>query len=659
MTRSVCFAAALATFSALTGGGGLQAQTADDLNERARVEMDWVNGMARLKWWAKSGRTYFVQHTTDLNLPWQWADIVESGNDSWREWGYQIGDQMFFRLKHTDTPTIDPWNDDFDGDKVSNAWELLIGTDPLSFADTDEDSLPDDWETRHGLNPQDPGDASSDSDGDGQTNQDEFENDNDPHVGDGDGDGVDYAGEANVTGTDPAVPDPFLKMPDEQGFAWVNHDEEVNPAPWQFFSRSLSSPTYPAIGSGVRVFVQFESAGGVVDDEFKINDQVIATLGGGSAIYELTSAWNGEGPNAASAVSTMQGGAYLSPFRIVYLPTFQILDKDKNPITELKVGKMAESGVLSGTGSSATLDIDKDSDRFYVRIPGAASMGAVSIKVATVDNPDANYNDDETEIDMQVEGNVLISKSMLLVSDDADDDHQVDSISDDGKNDRTHKVQLGGKFQVKSIKIGSIEHQTDIKTPVPVQKTVNFEVIILRQAAGGAPVIDQADVENDLKIAQERYAQTGIKLTWSINISDPPAGVDLADGLTEFTSNTPTVEEKALFDGLGTASSNDIQVFYVNFLHPAPGSKGEAFPPSYFSLPNDAQYTNNVVMSASQRGPFTLPHELGHILLNDESHDSESIRLMRNGTSLTNGLSESKRISSSQEQTMQGSSHAE
>ena len=56
-------------------------------------------------------------------------------------------------------------------------------------------------------------------------------------------------------------------------------------------------------------------------------------------------------------------------------------------------------------------------------------MGAVSIKVSTVENPEATYNDDETEIDLQVDGDDLITKSMLLVSDDVDDDHQVDSVS--------------------------------------------------------------------------------------------------------------------------------------------------------------------------------------------------------------------------------------
>jgi hypothetical protein len=46
--------------------------------------------------------------------------------------------------------------------------------------DSDHDGMPDDWERRHGLNPHDPADGSSDKDGDGYTNVEEFLNDTDP-----------------------------------------------------------------------------------------------------------------------------------------------------------------------------------------------------------------------------------------------------------------------------------------------------------------------------------------------------------------------------------------------------------------------------------------------------------------------------------------------
>lgn len=47
-------------------------------------------------------------------------------------------------------------------------------------ADADKDGMPDDWERAHGLNPNDPADATKDADGDGYTNLEEYLNGTDP-----------------------------------------------------------------------------------------------------------------------------------------------------------------------------------------------------------------------------------------------------------------------------------------------------------------------------------------------------------------------------------------------------------------------------------------------------------------------------------------------
>ncbi|PAW91549.1 MAG: hypothetical protein B9S33_00745 [Pedosphaera sp. Tous-C6FEB] len=62
---------------------------------------------------------------------------------------------------------------DTDGDRLANAEELVLGTNPL-LADTDGDGIPDGWETRHGFNPLSAADASWDRDGDGFTNAQEY-----------------------------------------------------------------------------------------------------------------------------------------------------------------------------------------------------------------------------------------------------------------------------------------------------------------------------------------------------------------------------------------------------------------------------------------------------------------------------------------------------
>lgn len=74
--------------------------------------------------------------------------------------------------------------------------------------DSDNDGMPDDWETANGLNPNDPADAGQDADGDRLSNVDEFDAGTDPNDVDsdddgiGDGDDVEPATPSNVcTGT--------------------------------------------------------------------------------------------------------------------------------------------------------------------------------------------------------------------------------------------------------------------------------------------------------------------------------------------------------------------------------------------------------------------------------------------------------------------------
>jgi len=73
-----------------------------------------------------------------------------------------------------DSTTVLAPDGDADGDGLTNAFEITIGTDPLK-ADTDGDGIPDGWEVFYGLNPLDATDASKDSDNDGLTNLQEYQ----------------------------------------------------------------------------------------------------------------------------------------------------------------------------------------------------------------------------------------------------------------------------------------------------------------------------------------------------------------------------------------------------------------------------------------------------------------------------------------------------
>ena len=117
-------------------------------------------------------------------------------------WGFtSTAGKFFLRLRYSDIPTTDPFNDDFDGDKVSNYQELWLGTDPLVSVDSDGDGLPDDWERWHfGTLAYS---ANDDPDGDGLSNAEEFQHNTDPNNADSDYDGLSDGDEVHVYHTDP------------------------------------------------------------------------------------------------------------------------------------------------------------------------------------------------------------------------------------------------------------------------------------------------------------------------------------------------------------------------------------------------------------------------------------------------------------------------
>lgn len=162
------------------GVSSLTAQSPDDLNEGANVEWDAANSIWRLKWWGKAGRTYFIQHSSDLNLPWEWLPVVEAGEDAVKQGALTTtGDRSFLRLRYSDIPTSDPQGADFDGDGLSNLAEVQAGADPFD-TDSDNDGIPDGWEAAHGLNPMNAADAAIDSDDDGLTSLEEYNAGTDP-----------------------------------------------------------------------------------------------------------------------------------------------------------------------------------------------------------------------------------------------------------------------------------------------------------------------------------------------------------------------------------------------------------------------------------------------------------------------------------------------
>lgn len=79
-----------------------------------------------------------------------------------------------------------------------------------AIKDTDGDGIPDEWEIKNGLNPNDPKDAGLDNDKDGLTNLEEYKHNTNPNLADTDGDGATDKEEIDAR-TNPLDPKDFPK----------------------------------------------------------------------------------------------------------------------------------------------------------------------------------------------------------------------------------------------------------------------------------------------------------------------------------------------------------------------------------------------------------------------------------------------------------------
>ncbi|MBP9899809.1 MAG: VCBS repeat-containing protein, partial [Verrucomicrobia bacterium] len=174
MTSKIGWLRGAAAFVALSSVVSM-AQTVDDPDSGFQVAVHpTVPDSYQMSWWAKSGHTYFLQHTTDLKL-WTNLDVMEEGTDAVMNFGFAatgVGD--FWRLSWTDQVSSNPATADFDSDELTNGYELYTShTDPLKF-DTDGDAMSDKWEIDNSLDPRAQTDGFADADSDGWNNGAEY-----------------------------------------------------------------------------------------------------------------------------------------------------------------------------------------------------------------------------------------------------------------------------------------------------------------------------------------------------------------------------------------------------------------------------------------------------------------------------------------------------
>lgn len=130
------------------------AQGAADPNEGLALRLvPGLPGGYATDWWGRSGRTYFLQRSTDLVSPWEYFPIIETGHDAALSYGFTSeSPKVFVRLRYVDQTYPDPYVIDSDGDGLTNQQEFALRTDPFS-ADTDGDGIDDGDESPLGLDP--------------------------------------------------------------------------------------------------------------------------------------------------------------------------------------------------------------------------------------------------------------------------------------------------------------------------------------------------------------------------------------------------------------------------------------------------------------------------------------------------------------------------
>lgn len=228
----------------------------------------------------------------------------------------------------------------------------------------------------------------------------------------------------------------------------------------------------------------------------------------------------------------------------------------------------------------------------------------------TIDNPQ------DMDLSDLGDGSTAISDSMILVSDDDDDDYPSSGAgTDDVFNDRTHKVQLGGKLWVPSITIQNTEHEIDFKLPVPVRKVLSVDFIRMNVAG----VHSIANIEQAVKTTDERYAQVGLQvnatikeLSWPTIPNQQAGTLDLFDEPPNSLVGPLSANYKQFIDETDSQGTN------IFFLLSAYSSRGIAITPRQLLQETeelDGKYLDKAFVHAVATPlGYTPAHELLHLL---------------------------------------------
>jgi len=287
------------------------------------------------------------------------------------------------------------------------------------------------------------------------------------------------------------------------------------------------------------------------------------------------------------------------------------------------------SGTMPAGGQ--LLNPGEDPDCFFVIVTDQSKAGQtprIRITTECIETGFTTYSDsaaqgDANVIELEETGNnsgIFRTPSMILVSDDTDDDEPIDNIADDAKGDRSRKIALGGKVKVTMLDwaLGGAPppvHDYD----APVQKNVTVKAAIMADS-----VATVATVNDDIRRCNERLAQIGVRVKLGgapqQGVQSPLGNSSVIEGsadpnYTPPLNGPPHVLAEAKTKAIGTAvrpaGDSSITLIYCQDVQPL-----SAF--SHFPIarsPQDAALEGLIFLRGTNSN-YIAAHELVHILTN-------------------------------------------
>lgn len=312
------------------------------------------------------------------------------------------------------------------------------------------------------------------------------------------------------------------------------------------------------------------------------------------------------------------------------VPVELILDSNNiayKPDSEaLGVSNYVTNNELPATSQFNDTNPDPENFRLQARLPNATTNSIVMKLEVKRDGAVVSTTNHTLD---QKSGDFVRGKFLRLVTDTDDD-----AVS----GDQTILVKLGDKIKVsydmagakaeQEIQVGRPSSEDNNEADKPWKhdiREVKVRIVAVKDEAGNACVTD-AKVNELVDNANERLAQSGIRLKRTqdtVEVIAPPSkpADDVGPAYTydqnfqdgNVSGNlTSASEDEIAFSRSKDSDSNTIDIFFVKHVVPSVAI-------AYYSSQNNTgkpALSNFIVIDANAARPFTMPHEIMHILLN-------------------------------------------